>query len=232
MREFEFRKVEFEDKEFMAKLYHLRFKVYCHERRFFNSEDYPTEVEFDEYDGQSIHFAAVDKEDGEIVGTLRMILPGRYRLPIEKYCPHIKVNDDIQTGKKFGEISRLVITKELRRRKHDGHYYGFQAKDIIDVDANNREFRRSAKPMTFGLYREMYWECKKIGVTHWYTLMEKSLWRLLHKHGLLFECIGDEVDCCGPVKPYLASIVDIEKELNERFPEFFEYFGMESYYKP
>lgn len=232
MREFKYRKVEFEDKEFMEKLYHLRFKVYCHERSFFNVEDYPTELECDEYDGQSIHFAAVDKEDGEIVGTLRMILPGKHRLPIEKYCPYIKVNDDVPMGQKFGEISRLVITKDLRRRKHDGHYYESLAEDIIGVDANNREFRRSAKPMTFGLYREMYWECKKIGVTHWYTLAETSLWRLLHKHGLLFECIGDEVDYSGPVKPYLASIVSIEKELNERFPKFFEYFGMASYYKP
>lgn len=232
MREFEFRKVGFDDKEFMEKLYHLRFKVYCHERRFFNAEDYPVEIESDQYDEQSIHFAAIDSDDGEVVGTLRMILPGRYQLPIEKYCPYIKGNDGIHMGKSCGEISRLVITKQLRRRKHDGHYYAPQVEDIIGVDANNREFRRQAKPMTFGLYREMYLECKKIGVTHWYTLMEKGLWRLLHKHGMLFESIGDEVDYCGPVEPYLASIVDIEKELHERFPKFFEYFGMESYYKP
>ncbi len=232
MREFEFRKVEFEDKGLMERLYSLRFKVYCHERGFFDEENYPTEIEFDEYDGQSVHFAALDKDDGEVVGTLRMILPGKHRLPIEKYCPYIKVNDDIQMGKKFAEISRLVISKDLRRRKHDGHYYEAQEKDITGMDANGREYRRLATPMTFGLYREMYWECKKIGVSHWYTLTERSLWRLLRKHGLLFECVGDEVDYCGPVKPYLASITNIEKELNERYPKFFEYFGMASYYKP
>lgn len=232
MREFEFRKVEFEDKEFMEKLYHLRFKVYCHERRFFNAEDYPAEIESDEYDEQSVHFAAIEKDDGEIVGTIRMILQGRHPLPIEKHCPYIKVNDDMHMGKKFGEISRLVISKQLRRRKDDGHYYESQVGDMTGVDANNREFRRSAIPITFGLYREMYWESKKIGITHWYTLMEKGLWRLLHKHALLFECIGDEVDCYGPVNPYLARIVTIEKEIYEKFPKFFDYFGIASYYKP
>ncbi len=232
MREFEFRKVEYEDKELMGKLYQLRFEVYCYEREFFNAEDYPTETESDQYDEQSVHFAAMDKDDGEIVGTLRMILPGRYDLPIEKHCPYIKANDNIQMGSSYGEISRLVIKKQLRRRKHDGHYYAPQLEDIIGVDENNREFRRRAKPMTFGLYREMYLECKKIGVTHWYTLMEKGLWRLLHKHGMLFESIGEEIDYCGPVRPYLASIVNIEKELYEKFPTFFGYFGMAPYYKP
>jgi len=54
--------------------------------------------------------------------------------------------------------------------------------------------------------------------------MEKGLWRLLYKQGLSFECIGDEVDYRGPVKPYLAVIENMEKEVRENFPKFYDYF--------
>ncbi len=224
MREFEFKKVDFEDKEFMERLYRLRFEVYCYECGFLKEEDYPDRIEFDEHDEQSVHFAAIDKDDGEVIGTLRMIMAGNLPFPIEHYCPDIKVNSGELLEAKYGEISRLVISKQLRRRKNDGLYYEPQTEDVKKVVVDNKEYLRRAKPMAFGLYRELYRECKKIGVTHWYTLMEKGLWRLLYKQGLLFECIGEEIDYCGPVKPYLAVIEKMEKEVRENYPKFYNYF--------
>jgi N-acyl amino acid synthase of PEP-CTERM/exosortase system len=224
MREFEFKKIDFEDKEYMEKLYRLRFEVYCYECGFLKEEDYPDGLEFDEHDEQSVHFAALDKDDGEVIGTLRMILPGIHPLPIEHYCPQINVNSGELLEAKYGEISRLVISKQLRRRKDDGLYYGPQLADDKKVVVDNKEFLRRAKPMAFGLYRELYRECKKIDVTHWYTLMEKGLWRLLDKQGLSFECIGEEINYRGPVNPYLAVIENMEKEVCKNFPKFYDYF--------
>jgi len=79
-------------------------------------------------------------------------------------------------------------------------------------------------PVTFGLYREMYQESKRLGITHWIALMEKSLWRLLSSHGFVFNQIGEEVDCYGPVFPYLADIAKIEQELRKKDPDLYEYF--------
>lgn len=225
MEKFYFRKVELHEKEWMEKIYQLRFQVYCHECHFLNAHDYPSGLEIDGYDQQSIHFAAVN-EDGDVVGTMRMILPGKEIFPIEKHCPNIVIQKDAFPGIiNFAEISRLVITKNMRRRKNDGMYYEPEIDDRKVTDDNHNEFLRRAKPMAFGLYRELYQESKRSGITHWYSLMEKSLWLLLRMHGFKFIPIGEEVDVYGPVRPYLGKVPEIEEEVFRKFPQFYEYFS-------
>ena len=215
--------VELTDSELMTEIYRLRFQVYCRECGFLKAEDYPEGLESDNYDKQSLHFAALNPE-GRIVGTMRMILPGELPLPIEKNCPNLNIDSNSIPRSQFVEISRFVTSKALRRRKDDGVYYGPRAEDEKGSDISGHEFVRRAKPMAFGLYRELYRESKKQGITHWYALMEKSLWLLLRIHGLMFEPIGKECDVFGSVKPYLGKLQDIEKTVEKRFPKFFSYF--------
>ena len=223
MEYFNFKKVEHTDKHAMEQIYRLRFQVYCQECGFIRNEDYPDQKEKDRYDGQSIHFAAISTE-GDVIGTMRMILSGEYPLPISTHCPDIKISHDPLPGMSYAEISRLVISKNLRRRRDDGMYYEPQVVDKTVQDAENREFLRRAKPMAFGLYREMYQESKRLGINYWYALMEKSLWLLLRIHGFQFDCIGEEVDVYGPVRPYLGKLPIIEQEVKRKFPKFFDYF--------
>ncbi len=224
MQDFIFKKAELYDKDLMNKIYKLRFQVYCKECGFIKEEDYPEQMESDEYDmKQAIHFVALNQEK-ELVGTLRIILPGELPLPIEKHCPDVKINKEATNAGKAMEISRLVISKHLRRRKDDGRYYGPHVQDKKGIDSEGNQFIRRVRPMAFGLYREVYRECKRRGITHWYALMEKALWVLLRIHGFNFECIGNEVDVYGPVRPYLGKTEVFEREVKERFPEFFNYF--------
>ncbi len=220
---FTFKKVELTDTKLMTEIYRLRFQVYCRECGFIKAEDYPEGLESDNYDKQSMHFIALDKEEN-IVGTMRMILPGELPLPLETHCPDLNIDKNSIPSSQVAEVSRLVISKGLRRRQDDGTYYGPRAEDEKGTDASGHEFIRRAKPMAFGLYRELYKESKKLGITHWYALMEKSLWLLLRIHGLIFEPIGKECDVFGPVKPYLGKLYDIEKTVAKRFPKFFSYF--------
>lgn len=208
----------------MDDIYHLRYEVYSTECGFIKPEDHPNQRESDHYDGQSLHFAALNSYQ-EIIGYVRLILPGRFIFPIEEYCPNIVIQKAALAGVKYGEISRLVISKKLRRRKNDGLYY---EPDYIDQEANlvsqNKEYLRRAKPLAFGLYRALYQESKRRGVTHWYSLMEKSLWLLLRVHGFNFTAIGEEVDVMGPVKPYIGKIEQIEHEIYHKNLKLFEYF--------
>jgi len=222
---FIFRKVEPHEKELLQKIYRLRFNVYCYECGFLKEEDHPDKLDIDEYDKQSVHFAAIDT-DGEVVGTIRMILPGALPLPIVKYCSYVDLKRSDYPNFKAAELSRFIISKQIRRRKDDDFYYGpkvvngevdMQKKDEIE------EMRRS-KPMAFGLYKKLYAESKARGITHWCTLMEKSLWLLLWVHGFEFECVGGDVEMMGKVKPYIGEIPVIEKSVSEKFPKFFEYF--------
>jgi putative hemolysin len=58
-------------------VYRLRYKVYVEEFGFEKAEDHLEGYEIDEYDSDSIHFAALN-ENQEVIGTLRMILNSRH----------------------------------------------------------------------------------------------------------------------------------------------------------
>jgi N-acyl amino acid synthase of PEP-CTERM/exosortase system len=224
---FIFTRVDFSNDLMMHRLYRLRYQVYCEECNFIRPEDYPDKIEKDEYDKQSVHFAAMDK-DGELIGTVRLILPGPLLLPIQRHCPGAAINEKAVPQIKGAEISRLIISKRLRRRKDDGLFYEPQVSDQKVTDLEGNQFLRRAKPMAFGLYRELYRESKRLGVTHWYTLMERSLWMLLRIHGFTFTSIGEEVDVYGAVRPYIGKIAQMEEEVAKKFPDFFKYFVNEN----
>ena len=218
MENFIFKKIDFDDKAMMNDIYRLRYDVYCKECGFIKKEDYPDGIESDRYDSQSLHFAAINSY-GELIGTLRMIMPGALKLPIEECCLDVH----LERGVSCAEISRLVISRTLRRRAGDELYYEPQVEDK-KIKSGGNEFLHRARPMAFGLYRELYRESKRRGITHWYSLMEKGLWFLLAIHGFKFVCIGKQVDIYGPVLPYLGKVAEIEQEVQKKFPKFFDYF--------
>jgi N-acyl amino acid synthase of PEP-CTERM/exosortase system len=69
----------------LEKSYHLRYQVYCLERKFLRAEDYPQELECDEFDRHSIHVGAVDAR-GELAGTARIVRVSEIGLPLFRYC--------------------------------------------------------------------------------------------------------------------------------------------------
>lgn len=218
-----FCKVDLSETKVMEAIYRLRLQVYGHECGFIDPADYPDGMERDEYDAQSQHFAIIGEQD-HLIGAMRLILPGERPLPIERYCPNVKLSDDAAPDKNTAEISRLVISKRIRRRRNDGLYYEPQVQDQMVVDQEGKAIRRRSRPMAFGLYREMYQQSKQLGITRWCSLMEKSLWMLLKVHGFVFTPVGEEVDVYGPVRPYVAQIADMEKEVSEKFPTFYQWF--------
>ena len=217
-------KVDQDDTELIKKIFRLRYQVYCLECGFLKAEDYPDGIETDEYDAQSIHFAAIN-DDNEVVGAARLVLEGSLPFPLEKYCPDVAPEKLNINRSQCAEISRLVISKELRRRKFDDLYYEPQTEDNIfrGPNENPRQGKRE-KPMAFDIYRTIYAESVNRGIKYWYTLMEKSLYLLLRIHGFQFDSVGEEVDCYGKVKPYLADIPKIEIKVRNTFPEIFKYF--------
>ncbi|MBN1794354.1 MAG: PEP-CTERM/exosortase system-associated acyltransferase [Candidatus Omnitrophica bacterium] len=220
-----------DSQELLEESFRLRYQVYCHECNFIHEADYPQRRESDEYDKVSLHVVAMDPYG--IIGAARLILYSPLGFPLEKHCPDITADDALLQKEHAAEISRLVISKNYRRRKDDGLYYGPHIIDRPDQKITHPGGRRE-RPMAFGIYREMYQESKRKGITHWYALMEEKLWRLLHVHGFTFKPIGEAIDYYGPVVPYLAKIDELERELFKRSVSFFEYFidGLEQTYVP
>lgn len=215
-----FRKIDSPD--LLEDVFRLRYQVYCKERRFLSESEYPHGAEKDAFDDFAIHFGAFDQA-GMLVGAVRLILSECPVFPIEERIPTLALGESLPLRGECAEISRLTISKLYRRRAQDGLYYEPQAQDVAVRD-KGQYFMRRVRPMAFGLYREMYHESKRLGIRYWYALMEKTLRTLLKIHGFVFDPIGPEVDFYGLVTPYLADIVELEKNVHEKFPQFYDYF--------
>jgi N-acyl-L-homoserine lactone synthetase len=236
------------DEKELREIYRLRYKVYCEEWGFERPEDHPDGLEKDVYDKSAVHFAAKDSTQ-KIVGTIRLILNSSEGFPIEKYC-QLDINKDELPRESLAEISRLAISKEYRRRAEDRYIYGpDEERRIIGTFEHphklyhayrriedkykygsfhpiNKPFhdrRKKYEPVT-SLYKAIYHESKKRGLTHWYAVMTKGLFLLLKRFGFNFQPIGEPVDYHGIRTPYLGEIKKIEQEVLNTNPELYEEF--------
>jgi len=218
MVHFHFRKVV--DKAELEEVFRLRYKVYCDEWGFEKAEDHPGGLEFDIFDSISRHFISLN-ETWQIIGTIRIILNSEKGFPIENHC---SIDADLSNvnSDKIGEISRLAVSKEFRKRFEDQFIYD-GTPEYIQQQAAVHERRRRHEIVT-GLYKCLYVESKKSGLTHWYAVMAKGLYILLKRMGILFKPIGPEIYYHGLRTPYLGSIADIEEGVSRLHPELFKEF--------
>lgn len=202
--------------EELEDVFRLRYKVYCEEWGFEKPEDHPGAVERDEFDQHSIHFVAANEH---IIGTVRIILNSDKGFPLMQ---HSRVDADLSSldWAKVGEISRLAISKDYRRRTEDRFIYEGNGMEPPPITVENERRRQHA--IVVGLYKSLYIESKKIGLTHWIGVMAKGLCLLLRRTGIAFVPIGPEVDYHGPRTPYLATIEEIEKEVARLNPALYK----------
>jgi len=214
MQLFTFKKVD--SPRLLKESFQVRFQVYCRERNFIKDEDYPDQYETDEYDKFSLHFVALDSAEN-VVGSVRLILPHVGMFPIEQRCQNLAINWNIIGRDKSIEVSRLAISKLFRRRTGKGTYYEPTSGSSFSEREGDSDFLMRVRPLALGLYREMYRESKKRGIRYWFALMEEKLWVLTKMHGIVFRPIGEEVEFHGAVRPYVADLLEIEKNMYEKF---------------
>ncbi len=237
------------EKDGLTEVYRLRYKVYVEEWLFEKPENHPGGLETDEFDKSSIHFATRD-DSKRIIGTVRLILDSAAGFPIERHCPVNSETNGIPRDK-IAEISRLAISKSYRRRTEDRYIYGpdeerrnfdefnsytyhsgnmnrWRAEDLYKYNLPNKrkyiEEKRVRHEIVVDLYKAVYRESKKLGITHWHAIMAKGLYILLRKFGITFRPIGEQVDYHGIRTPYLGDIKEIEHEVSIKNPELFKEF--------
>lgn len=207
MEQFIFTRVD--DKELLEEVYRLRYKVYCEERGFEDAEDHPEGIERDIYDQHSVHFAALRRSDRFLIGTMRLILDSEHGFPIER---HSSIDSDLSHLRRgyLAEISRFAVSKEIRRDAccpgplYVDCYMPLPAHQVLENRCDNQEFC-----VILGLYAVMYRESIRLGLTHWYGLMARSLHVLLRRKKIPFHPVGPEIDYHGVRRPYLASIQEV-----------------------
>lgn len=205
--------------------YALRYQVYCLEKGFLPEEDYPSGLEFDEFDDNSLHFGAFNLQ-GDIVGTVRLVMSSSMGFPLVDHC---QIDEDelpctlnnssvINESAHIAEVSRLAVSKLYRRRSGDGLYC---LTGVEDEFIDNGVSRRRRPEIVLGLYKILYQESKRQGIKSWFAAMEQSLSRLLGHFSFNFIQIGPKVDYYGPVSPFFVEINDIEKGVYSNRPDLF-----------
>ena len=228
-----------EDEEILKDTYRMRYEVYVDEFGFEKKEDHPGGFETDDYEDESIHFACLN-EGNSVVGTIRLVLDSPKGFPIENAVTTKFIGEKPHSSK-IAEISRLTVSKDLRRRKEDGMYgvesYIMEKEGGVLPDDGTipEEMQGRKNPIiVLGLYQVMYHESRRRGITHWYMITEEKLFYALKKYGFLFHQIGDPVEYHGKRIPYLAIIDDLLVNLKKQSPDMYDLMqaGLEEEYLP
>lgn len=188
-------------------IFKLRYEVYCLECAFLPPEEQADGMECDEYETDSVHFAAYSLAE-QLIGTVRLVQPPQGQCyPFERHC-ELFDGYVLPPRELSCEVSRLVVRKEHRRRRADS-ISGIPGLDPDAAPAVERRHgeRRSESPMLlFGMYREMYRHSRRSGIRYWFAAMERSLARSLSRMGFLFQPIGPQADYYGSVVPYVLDL--------------------------
>lgn len=197
----------------------LRYEVYCLECGFISPGQFRDKLESDEFDAHSVHFAAHNHAD-EVVGSLRLVRPTfPLGFPFERHCTSLFGDVVMPRIGECGEVSRLVVRREYRRRTGD---FLAGISDSTDrrycTKARSADRRSSGPQILLGLYREIYQFSVQSGIRYLYAAMEKSLARTLARYEFIFTPIGLEAEYFGRVTPYMIDLRELEARVGAMNP--------------
>jgi N-acyl amino acid synthase of PEP-CTERM/exosortase system len=231
---------------YLSASFALRYEVYCRERKFLAAENYPFKLERDIYDDCAIHVGSTN-DNGVMLGTVRLVLPSGKGFPLFEHCtvfPEFNHLKDIQLQQTAAEVSRLAISKHLRKLNYVFDPGSELSTNVSATNVSQLPVRQHKldiasaaeikSDIMLGIYRTIYQASKRKGITHWFAAMEKSLLRLMRRFHFEFIPIGPELDYYGCVTPYVVAITAIEQALYEHCPATYEYFvhGLEPAFLP
>lgn len=178
--------------------FRLRYQVYCVENSFEDPAANPLGLETDAYDCRALHSLLLRRSTGEVLGTVRLVLPlsvrdgKRLSLPIRAVCDHalIDCNNPDLPWATTAEISRFAVSKKA-----------ISHKPAESISTRHRAFHTS-----LGLMQAVVAMAAKAGVTHVCAVMEPSLLRMLTHLGIHFVSLGPQVIFHGERQPCYSHI--------------------------
>ena len=220
-RYFQVRPVETETD--LEQVYRLRYQVYCVEHPFETPDEHPDGLEIDAFDAHACHALLIHRPSGVAMGTVRLVLPvpsaPDESFPFQALCDDPSMRDSatlpIMTA---GEVSRFCISKAFRRRPGDT-YYGITDPNHAAPPPPDIAERRVMPNMMVGLIQGVLKLSVMNGITHWCTVMEPTLLRLLARTGVHLRPVGSMVVYHGKRQPCVAEIAALLDRLRAEQPD-------------
>jgi N-acyl amino acid synthase of PEP-CTERM/exosortase system len=192
------------DQALKEEAFKIRHNVYCEELAFEDMRD--NGQESDEFDHQSIFSLIKHIPSETFTSCVRLVTSSgpNELLPIEKYCMGSITNENLSPKRfnrtEIGEISRLAVKSDFRRRKADS-FKGSGTGVISEISYSETELR-CFPFIAIGLYMAAATMAMNTGIRHVYVMMEPRLARSMKFIGITFKQLGEPIDYHGLRAPY------------------------------
>lgn len=202
--------------------FRIRHEVYCREFGFQSTR--ADSLESDEYDAHSVHCLARAVATHEFVGCSRIVLADPADplapLPFEKVAGHAIdrniLDPTTMDRSKIGEISRMAVINQYRRRKGEQEW-------PFSIDANFGDNGRIRLPyMTFALFLAMIALARRRGIGTLFMLTDATLATSIAHLGIEAHAVGGAVDYRGMRTPVALFVEEIVSHMDSRIRPFFD----------
>lgn len=207
-------------------VYGVRYRVFAEEFGFEKAEEFPDQLEFDEYDTHSVHCLITHKPSGQAAGCIRIVPTFgndvRDPLPLERFCSACLDIDYIKAlnlpRESICEISRLAVDGNFRQRAGEKK----TPMGSINYATKSEEERRTFPLIAVSSFLAALAIAKIIGRPNGFMMTEPFLPQLLARSGILVEKIGRETDYHGIRAPYFITAEQAEAGLTPDLKELYD----------
>jgi len=207
----------------MAKVYRIRYRVYCEEFGYEEAESFPDEQESDEFDAHSIHCLVIHKLSGMPAACVRVVnVDQKTQMPLEKFCSD-SLDQKLFEARSVNraticEFSRLAVDGAFRRRAGE---HASRFGEITSMDCTKRELRTFSL-IAIATFVSAFAVSDHIGRHNAFAMMEPFLPRLLKRSGVVVSQVGKEVDYHGLRAPYFITTQDAVRGMPAELRELYD----------
>jgi N-acyl amino acid synthase of PEP-CTERM/exosortase system len=189
--------------DLLSDVYRLRYQVYCEEFKYEEVENFPDQVETDDFDSHSISCLIRHKSTGIAAGCIRVVTVDEEQdLPLERFCID-SINKeylDVLASERsqICEFSRLAVNSHFRRRPRE-----FMSRigggPGVEITA---EEERAFPVIAVASFLTAFVVAEMTGRNRVFAMMEPFLPRILKRSGIVPESAGVQIDYHGERAAY------------------------------
>jgi N-acyl amino acid synthase of PEP-CTERM/exosortase system len=196
--------------ELRDEVYRLRFEVYCEDLDWEDAAQFPEGKERDTFDDRAAHCLLLHRRSGQYAGTIRLVKTVADSpepcIPILQHYDRSLFHPDASPVNlargSFGEISRLALRKQFRRRQGEDETPDGHGASLFEWTPGER---RRFPHVALGLYLAAATVGLAEGMEGVFAMMEPRLARHLRFGGIYFKQVGGAVDHRGCRAPFYIS---------------------------
>lgn len=209
------------------KVFKIRYRVYCEEFKYESIQDFPDQLEVDDYDQDSRHCLITHLETGMPAGCVRLVpaIGASYEapLPLERYCGSSLDRELLDTmaldRRAVCEISRLAVDGAFRRRTGETLTRFGQVNGLQFSAHEQRTFSLIA--VACFLAATVLTEIENRNQI--FAMMEPFLPRLMQRSGIDFRRVGRDIDYHGIRAPYFITTQSVLENMHEDIRELYHW---------